>query len=110
MTLAVAAPAFLLGSYVTAGPTPAAFRNFLESTRASLERTLNIKCQVELFRPTLELLSLCAELLAHLYPSLGIPLDSTKHAITLFVLALTRAASTIVTFLTPPFYLSLIHI
>ena len=60
--------------------------------------------EIELFRPALELLSLCAELLAHLYPSLGIPLDSTKHAITLFILALTQAASTIATFLTPPFH------
>ena len=64
---------------------------------------------MELFNPTcsfltLELLSLYVELLAHSYPSLGIPTDSTKHAITLFILALVQAASTILTFLTPPFH------
>ena len=65
---------------------------------------MNVQCKNRAFRPALELLSLCAELLAHLYPSLVVPLDSTKHAITLFILALTQAVSTIVTFLTPLFH------
>ena len=60
---------------------------------------------MELFQANSRIfLSLCAELLAHFCPSLGIPIDSIEHAITLFILALTQAASTIVTFLTPPFH------